>query len=306
LDAKEKTDKKSVSKLIIYTMFGATALLWGMSFLWTKVALASLEVMELLSVRWTLSAVLFGVLILLGVIKVNFRGKSRKYLLAGAFVQPCLYAIFETWGIDFTTTSVSSIFIAVIPLAVVLLNAFVFKAKVSPKTTFAIILAFSGVVVSVVLAPDFAVGGRFIGYACLVGAVLTGGIYSVLATKVADEYSPIEFTFIMAVMASVWFNVLSLIQGNGLSGYVTVFSSTEVFFSVLMLGIGCSFGAYLMYNFTLSKLPAELASCIQANSTTAIGVISGIVLGGDIWGWYTILGLGMTVAGVVISSMDVK
>lgn len=297
---------KAGNKIIIYVMFAATALLWGFSFLSTKIALEKLEVMELLAVRWTISAVLFGLLILFRFIKVNFKGRSKKYLILGAFVQPCLYAIFETWGIDFTTSSISSIFIAIIPLAVVVLNAAIFKAKVSRKTTFAIILAFSGVLVSVILAPDFAVGGRVLGYACLLGAILTGGLYSIIANKVGQEYSTIEFTCFMAVMASVWFNVLSLMQGNGFGGYAAAFSGMETIFSVLMLGIGCSFGAYLMFNYTLSRLPAELASCIQANSTTAIGVIAGIALGGDNWGWYTILGLAMTITGVVISSFDVK
>jgi len=298
--------KKSGNKLIIYTLFAVTALLWGMSFLWTKVALAELEVVELLAVRWTMATVLFAVLIAFRVIKVNFKGKSKKFLLLGAFVQPCLYALMETWGIDFTTSSVSSIFIAVIPLVVVILDALIFRAKVSKKTTFAIILAFSGVVVSVILAPDFAVGGRLLGYVCLIGAVISGGFYSILANKVGQEYSPIEFTFTMAVMASIWFNALSLLQGNGFSAYAVTFSGGEIALAVIMLGVGCSFGAYLMYNYTLSRLPAELASCIQANSTTAIGVIAGIALGGDSWGWYTILGLAMTIAGVVISSMDVE
>ena len=302
----ESQKKKTGNRLVIYTLFAVTAVLWGMSFLWTKVALEALGVVELLAVRWTLAAALFAVLIACKAIKVDFKGKSKKFLLIGAFVQPCLYALLETWGVDFTTSSVSSIFIAVIPLVVVLLNAVFFKAKVSGKTTFAIILAFSGVVVSVVLAPDFAVGGRMVGYLCLIAAVLAGGVYSIFANKVGQEYSPIEFTFTMAVMASVWFNAMSLIQGNGFDAYAVTFSDGGIAFAVIMLGVGCSFGAYLMYNYTLSRLPAELASCIQANSTTAIGVIAGIALGGDTWGWYTILGLGMTIAGVVISSLDVE
>ena len=105
----EAQTKKSGIKLVIYTLCTVTAVLWGMSFLWTKVALDALEVVELLAVRWTLAAALFAVLIICKVIKVDFKGKSRKFLLIGAFVQPCLYALLETWGVDFTTSSVSSI-----------------------------------------------------------------------------------------------------------------------------------------------------------------------------------------------------
>ena len=46
------------------------------------------------------------------------------------------------------------------------------------------------------------------------------------------------------------------------------------------------------------------ASNLISNSTTAIGVISGIVLAGDSFGLYTIIGLIMTIGGIWLASID--
>ena len=64
-----------------------------------------LGVMELLALRWTVSALLFLILIALRVVKVSYKGKNVKLVLLVGVLQPCIYAIFETLGIKYTTTS---------------------------------------------------------------------------------------------------------------------------------------------------------------------------------------------------------
>ena len=49
---------------------------------------------------------------------------------------------------------------------------------------------------------------------------------------------------------------------------------------------------------------AASASNLISNSTTAIGVISGVVLAGDSFGFYTIIGLMMTIGGIWLASME--
>ena len=43
-----------------------------------------------------------------------------------------------------------------------------------------------------------------------------------------------------------------------------------------------------------------------ANSTTAVGVISGCAFAGDPFGWYTVAGVALTIAGVCLSSVQDK
>ena len=48
-------------------------------------------------------------------------------------------------------------------------------------------------------------------------------------------------------------------------------------------------------------MKATVVSNIQTNAITVVGVVSGILLGGDDWGWYTLVGLVMAVVGIWIS-----
>lgn len=300
------TAESNGNKALLYTLFMALALLWGLSFLGTKLALEALNPVELLAVRWAMSLVLFCLLIGMRIIKVSYSGKNVKLLIAAVLVQPCAYAILEAVGIDMTTSSESSIFIAVIPLMVVLESFIFLRQKVSLRTGIGIVVGFAGVVTSIIFSPEFSTGGKILGYLCLIGAVTVGALYTLISNRLGGEFSTMETSFGLAIAGGIFFNLLSLLQGNGAHPYRVFFAGGQTMWALIYLGVGCSFAAYIIFNYTLSRLKAELASCIQTNSITVVGVIAGIVFGGDSWGWYTILGMGMTIAGIFIASKDLK
>lgn len=293
-------------KWFLYALVPLCALMWGMSYLGTTVTLAYLDVMELLALRWSVSAALFLVLIGLRLVKVSYKGKNVKKVLLVGVLQPCVYAIFETLGIKFTTTSESSIFIATIPLMVLVISSLIFRQKNSRKTIGAIFLAFFGVVVCVAFSPDFSLGGKGIGYIFLIGAVISGALYTIASSKSADEFDAIEVTFTLSVMGAVFFNILNLAMGNGFECYRLCFQDARILSGVVFLGICCSCLCYLIYNFVLGKLPATIGANLVANSVTAVGVISGCVFAGDPFGWYTAVGVTLTITGVCLSSLGSK
>ena len=63
---------------------------------------------------------------------------------------------------------------------------------------------------------------------------------------------------------------------------------------------------------TLAVLHVLIISLIMAINTTSgslstiIGVVCGIIIMGDIWGWYTVIGLGITLIGVWLSTMRMR
>ncbi len=289
-------------KWFLYALVPACALMWGLSFLGTSVTLNYLSVVELLALRWTVSTVLFLILIALRVVKVSYQGKHLKPVLLTGLLEPCIYAIFETLGVKYTTASESSIFIATIPLMVLIIGALFLHRKNSRKTTCAIIMAFAGVIVCVAFSPDFALGGKGIGYLFLIGAVISGALYTYACKEASSDFSAIEITFTISAMAAVFFNAVSFASGNGLRGYLLCFSNRKVLAGVLFLGIFCSCLCYLIFNYVLSKLPPTIATNLVSNSVTAVGVVSGCVLAGDPFGWYTVAGVALTIAGVCISS----
>ena len=112
------TDKK----WFVYALVPLCALCWGFSYLGITVTLKSLEPIQLLAMRWTVSALIFLLLAACRVIKIQYKGKDIKLVLTVGILQPCIYSIFETVGVKLTTTSESSIFIATIPLMLSLIH----------------------------------------------------------------------------------------------------------------------------------------------------------------------------------------
>lgn len=279
-------------------------LLWGLSFLGTKVLLGFMEPVEILAVRWTLAFVFFSVLVLLRIVKVDYRGKPVRKILAAAALQPCLYSIMETWGVNLTTASETSIFIALVPMAVVMLNRIFLHRTVNRINAFAILLSFSGVLVCVAFSPLFSVGSRLSGYLILLGAVLSGAGYTVYSSTIGADFTPMEITYILTAAGSAFFNLLALAQGGCLEGYLLFFRDGRVMIALLYLGVGCSCVAYMIFNYALSRLRTEIVATVQTNLITVIGVAAGIILGGEPWGWYTAAGLAMTVTGICISALD--
>lgn len=302
---KEK-ERLADRKWFVYALVPICALCWGFSFLGTTAALKSVEPIQLLAMRWTIAAALFLLLAALKVIKIRYKGKNIKMVLAVGVLQPCIYSIFETTGIKYTTTSVSSIFIATIPLMVLLIGGLFLHKKNSMRTKAAIILAFAGVVVCVAFSPDFSLGARGFGCLLLVGAVVTGALYSFFSSGASKEFDAVEVTFTIAVMGAIFFNLINFAMGYGFDGYVKCMGNTRLLVSVIFLGIGCSCAAYLIFNYVLGVLPTAVATNLVSNSTTAVGVISGCAFAGDPFGWYTIAGVALTITGVCLSSTGKK
>ncbi|NLD11055.1 DMT family transporter [Aminicella lysinilytica] len=297
-------EKTTVNKSLIFVLFVFLGLFWGMSFFATTVALELLTPIQILAIRWAVSALIFLVLIAAGKIKIKIKKGSFRFLLLTGLLQPCVYSIFETNGIAMTSTSESSIFIATIPCATLIFGAAFFNRKVNYKVVLSIIIAFAGVVICTVFSPDFTLSGKGSGYLMLLGAIVTGGLYSHSSSKAGETYNTLEVTAVISIMGGIFFNVISLAKGYGFSGYAACFSSARMTFSVLFLGVCCSCLCYLIFNYVLSKMKPAIATNISANSTTAVGVISGVLFAGDPSGWFTIVGLALTITGVWLSSRE--
>lgn len=300
---KEKiTDKK----WFIYALVPLCALCWGFSYLGITVTLKSLEPMQLLAMRWTVSALIFLILAACKVIKIKYKGKDIKLVLTVGVLQPCIYSIFETIGVKLTTTSESSIFIATIPLMVLIIGSLVLHKKNSKRTILAIMMAFAGVVICVAFSPNFSLGGKGLGYLILFCAVLTGALYTYSSSRAAEQFDAVEVTFSISVMGGIFFNCVSFAMGYGFSGYRACLTDMKLLIGVLFLGTCCSCLCYLIFNYVLGKLPTAIGTNLVTNSTTAVGVISGCAFAGDPFGWYTVAGVALTITGVCLSSVSNK
>jgi drug/metabolite transporter (DMT)-like permease len=59
-----------------------------------------------------------------------------------------------------------------------------------------------------------------------------------------------------------------------------------------------------MFNYAVSHIPASQTSIINTNLLSLTGVVAGILVQGDAFGWYTVVGMIMIIVGVVIANVS--
>lgn len=293
---------KKKTTVYLIAVFGS--ILMGMTFLASKIALGGLEAIEVLACRWTLAFLLFAILVLLKVIRVDYKKKPVWMVLVMALVQPCINMFCETKGVDLTTTSESAIIYAMIPIAVVLISRIFLKQKVSLRVGLGIVVSFAGVVIAIAFSEGFSIGGKAAGYMLLLGMAVSGGLFIVISGRLSETFTTMERTFIMAGIASIWFNSLNLISGGGFDCYSVCFQDLRTGLAVLYLGLIGSFVCNIVMNYVVSNIPAAQASSIQINIISLTGVVTGILFQGDSFGWYTVVGMVMIVVGIIACNAE--
>ena len=116
--------KNERTKLMIGTLAASVAsLLFGLSFMFVKQSVNNVSAFTLLSWRFLFAFVAMTLCSLLGIFKIQLRGKDLKPLLLIAIFQPLIYFIGETFGVALTTASESGTVLACIPIVTLILSA---------------------------------------------------------------------------------------------------------------------------------------------------------------------------------------
>lgn len=279
---------------------------WGLSFTVMKILLNIIDPMQILALRWLLAAVIFGVMVAMGKIRIDLRSPYLKYALLAGLMEPCIYSILEIYGVDLMSASLSALFIATIPSMTLLIGAGLFRRQINKMNALGIILAFVGVFIATVFVPGFSFSSTALGVVVMIGAVVSAVFFSFSNVKASAEIDAKAMTFVMAVMGAVTFNLITLFMGYGAGTYTALFTDWHVALGIIFLGVGCSVFGYFAMNKLLALIDTSIANSLAGNLTTVIGVIAGILIAGDQWSIATIIGMLLTVAGVLLSSRTIE
>ena len=291
---------KKYEAYLPYSAGFAVALIFGLSFMFTKQALETLPTALLLSSRFSLAALLLTFLWLSGAIKINLKNKPFKKLMLLSLFQPIAYFIFETTGVKLTSSSEAGIMIALIPVVVSIFAAVFLKERPSKSQLFFIAASVLGVIFIVLMSGSEDSTGHFAGILFLFGAVLTAGVYNILSRKFSADFTPVEITFAMMWAGAAVFSIVSAVTGmlNGnLDDYITYLSSASTLIPILYLGILSSVCAFFMLNYMLSKIPASNSS-VFSNLTTVVSIIAGVFIRHEAFHWYQFAGSVVIILGV--------
>lgn len=263
------------------------AVIFGLSFMFTKNALDFVGPFEFLAFRFGISSVAILLLLVLRVIKL--RRKPYWKLLLVAVFQPVLYFIFETLGLSRIPSSEAGIIIATIPIAISILSPIFLKEYPHVMQIPFLVSSVFGVL--------FIVGwnsfkGDLFGDLMVLGAVLMAAFYNIASRKFSKEFRPEETTFVMMLVGGIFFNVLALFEGIDYKKFFI----PAVFSGALYLGILSSVLAFFLINYMLTKV-SPVQSSIFANLTTVVSVLAGSLIRHEELHWYHLFGMVMILLG---------
>ncbi len=262
--------------LFTYMALMMTVLFWGLSFVATKIALQCFPPFTLIFFRFS-GASIFFIFLLMRTGFPPLTWNAVKPLLILAIFQPGLYFSFETIGLQYSSATKASLIISTIPIVVLLLSTIFLKERIRIVNILGIIISMFGV--ALLIYGNQSIDeqqGILLGDLLILGAVFSASIYIIMTRRLSKTFSPIQITgmqviFGMIMFFPAFFFTLPQMEWSAIT--------QDAIIALIILTVFATIGAFLCYNYALTKIPAARAAvCINGIPLiTALG--AWIILG---------------------------
>lgn len=304
------TQKKTHTLSLLAAL--TSAVIFGMSFMFSKLALEVAAPTVLLAFRFTVAVAAMSLVILVNALvgklrgrplfAFSLRGKPVYKLVLLGIVQPVAYFIFENYGILYTSSAVAGTIIAAVPVCCILMDVLVLHERVTLKQVLCALGAIGGVAL---ISVGGAMMGSALGMLFLVLTMLSDTLYYGISHNAAKRFTPFEMTYVMFIVGMVVFIPVGLIYAGGLhSPLITEPMHDGGFWvAVLYLGLLSSVLAYGLLNFANSHLSVSETS-LFSNVTTVVSVLAGVVLLKEPFSVWQMLGVAVILVCVFVANVS--
>lgn len=249
-----------------------TAAIWGFAFVVVKDSVDTIPPVYMVSIRYTIAAVLLGFVLI-----PQFKKLNRYYWIHGAVtgLMLALGYITQTIGCKYTTAGknafLTTIYVILIPLISWPLN----KKRPHFVVFLSAVMALVGIGL-LALRNEGGVLGFNVGDILTLICGLFYALHIIFTAKFSQDKNPVILTWIQFIVAAVFsWAVSPLIDG---SFSVVLLKSSRVIFSMLYLGIFSSLVAFLLQNICLKYMESSLASLFLSLESVFGVIFSAIFL----------------------------
>lgn len=257
------------------------ALIFGLTFMFSKVVLDSITPMALIAYRFLWAILGMEVLRRINVIRIRFDRRFIKPIFYVVLFQPILYFLFEIYGLDLLASAEAGMMIALIPVFVAIFSALILNERPTKPQVLFILLSVAGIFL--IQLSDLQ-GGHLLGIGLMLLAVMSASAFNIASRSASKVLNPAEITYFMMLTGAITFNLfygLQLVAEGRLTDYFLNLTLPAVVLPLLYLGLIASIGGFFLVNFALKHLPAHVSS-IYANLATVVSLIAGAVVLGEV------------------------
>ena len=274
-----------------------TVLIWGTTFISTKVLLTAFAPVEILFIRF-----LLGLAALFAACPRRLRGmgvRREAALAAAGLCGVCLYYLLENIALTYTMASNVGVIVSVSPFFTALLSRLVLRqeGRLGPRffAGFAVAMAgialisFNGAALRLDIRGDF--------LALL--AALVWAIYSILTRKISAWGLPT----VLVTRRIFCYGILFMVPAVWLLDFqpdLTGFTNPVLVLNLLFLGLGASALCFVTWNFAVKRLGAVRTSvCLYL--VPVVTVVTSVLILREPLTWMTGLGTALTLIGLILS-----
>ena len=252
-------------------------ILWGGAYVAMKFALLSFHPMTMIFLLLVVSSATFLSLLPFMIKKQKYAKGDWRIFLVLVLCEPCLYFIFEGYALSFTSASMAGMLSATLPIFVGVFAYFLLKEKLSLTAWTGCLIAIAGAVwLSVGSVADEHAPNPLLGNSLQICGMVVAALYAICVRRLSRGYTPVFITAVQAWSGLIFFTPALFIPGMGLpEGGASLLS----WLSVVYLGLGISFGAYSLYSFSISRMPAARASMFMNLIPVFTLIFSMLILG---------------------------
>lgn len=274
-----------------------TVLIWGTTFISTKVLLEDFQPVEILFIRFLLG---YGALWLVYPHPLRGTTARQEAIFAGAgLCGICLYYLLENIALSYSMASNVGVIVAVAPLFTALLAQVFLRGEERLSANFfaGFLVAMVGVALISFNGQRFALNPLGDGLALL--AALIWGFYSIFTRKIAG----FGVTTLQATRRTFFYGLLFMLPA------LVVFdvrldaarlADPVNALNLLFLGLGASALCFVTWNMAIKRLGVVQAS-LYIFLTPVITVVCSLLILHEPFTWMTALGTLLTLGGLVLS-----
>ena len=274
---------------IVYLFAVLKNVIYGTSVFFTGELSATVDVLDILALRFLMSFVVLFILKTLRVIKIDVgikdvigrtdRSKYVKSLLLASLFEPVLYMFFETLGITMTSGITAGVILSLLPVSCCICESLILKEK---TTLLQKIFLGIGIVGVAYIAVNTSTGegkDSIMGIIFLLLAIISGAFFMVFSRKSSSAFKPMEITYFSCMLGMATFNAVNIVRHliNGdILEYFTPYFNLDNMIGFVFLAVISTIVATSMNNFALSYMQASTMSAFGGLSTmvtVAVGVI---------------------------------
>lgn len=276
-----------------------TIIIWGTTFISTKILLVDFKPVEILFFRFVMGFIALFIVCPKRLKTANYR-QEFTYALAG-FCGVCLYYLLENIALTFTMASNVGVIISIAPFFTAIMVQIFSKSaeKIQPCFLVGFVVAMAGIICISFNGAKLELNPMGDLLAVLAAFVWAG--YSVLTRKIGD----FGYSVILSTRRTFFYGIVFMIPSLFFGGFqldLSRFANITNLFNVMYLGLGASALCFVTWNFAVKKI-GPVKTSVYIYMVPVITVMTSFLILHEKLTLLSLIGTVLTMLGLFLSEI---